>query len=85
MIVTVIVQRVSNLQTLPHVPDVVKTLLLPAIKITSWGGTPHYMTPFDISQLPLVKFAKLYSVRLQHMCSGEFCKVAFGRIATYLL
>lgn len=57
-------QKVNTWSTLPHAPEVVKALLLPSVRLTCGGRGPQYMTPFDISQLPLVKYAKLYTVSI---------------------
>lgn len=55
------------LQLLPgseaHMPEIVKSLILPAVKLVSSTGKKFYMTPYNISQLPKAEFTDLYHVR----------------------
>ena len=66
------------LQLLPgseaHMPDIVKSLILPAVKLVSSTGKQLYMTPYNISQLPTADFTDLYHVRLIPACiAGPEC------------
>ena len=56
-------QAVQRSRTEQQIPEVLRAMLFPAVRLMSWTDTPYYMTPHDIRQLPREAFAKLYTVR----------------------
>ena len=49
-----------HLKNTAQLPDVVKQLLLPRVKLMSWATSHFFMTSYDISRLPMPHFAQLY-------------------------
>ena len=58
-----------------HLPDVVRDMLLPAVKLFCWTGSTHYLTPRGLCQVPRPAFAKLYTVSCHRIAPGLVCNL----------